>query len=330
LPDNFSEFDAEFTEVVNPPTPAKVEVPERVPLLPRGKSRSSSVSRTPAKFVPDIEERAPMPSPKRLQPVRASKDTVEDESEGKSKSKNKIAIAGVAAILIVGAGIGLKLFRPAPQAVATNQAPASAATSAATALVPESAEPQTKPSAAPATSQAAQATPAAAPEERRPVGTEMMNQQLNAPSRISPSVKNPQRDAPPPSGFAASGMEGMSGNPQVGNVFGKHAGPVVQRAPEAPHKITVSAGVIQGMLVQKPAPVYPQLAKQAHISGTVVLQITIGKNGATEDVRAVSGPTVLRQAAVDAVRNWRYKPYMINNEATEVEGQASVRFQTSQ
>jgi protein TonB len=334
LPDNFDEFDADVVEVASPPTPAKQERPVTLPVQSRpvpsrDKSRDTVPTRTPAKRLPDAEEPATTLSPRRAKAARESESSRKTETTG--KAKNTIVFVAIGVILVLIALIGVKFYRPASQPVATNQAPAPAPaeTSATAAPVPQSAVTQPTPSAAPAP-QPGQPTPAVAPDLRRPVGTEMMNQQLNAPSRISPNVKNPQRDAPPPSGFAGSGMEGMGGNPQVGNVFGKHNAPVVQRAPEAPHKITVSAGAIQSMLVQKPAPVYPQLAKSAHISGTVVLQVTISKTGATEDVRVVSGPTVLRQAAVDAVRNWRYKPYVVNNEPTEVEGQASVRFETSQ
>jgi protein TonB len=80
------------------------------------------------------------------------------------------------------------------------------------------------------------------------------------------------------------------------------------------------------MLIQMTQPVYPVIAKSARISGTVVLHATISTNGTIKDLQATSGPVALRQAAVDAVRTWRYKPYMLNNEPVEVETTINVVF----
>jgi protein TonB len=73
------------------------------------------------------------------------------------------------------------------------------------------------------------------------------------------------------------------------------------------------------MLIQKTPPIYPPIARAARVSGTVELHATISKNGTIKDLHVVSGPAMLQQAAVDAVRNWRYKPYKLNNEPVEVE-----------
>jgi protein TonB len=80
------------------------------------------------------------------------------------------------------------------------------------------------------------------------------------------------------------------------------------------------------MLLQKTQPVYPPIAKAARVSGTVVLQATISKTGAIENLRVVSGPAMLQQAALDAVRSWRYRPYLLNNEPVEVETTVNVIF----
>ena len=60
--------------------------------------------------------------------------------------------------------------------------------------------------------------------------------------------------------------------------------------------------------------------------GTVVLQATISKTGTIEDLHVVSGPAMLQQAAMDAVRTWRYRPYLLNNEPVEVETTVNVIF----
>jgi len=84
--------------------------------------------------------------------------------------------------------------------------------------------------------------------------------------------------------------------------------------------------VMQGNLLSKTQPIYPAIAKAARISGTVVLQATISKNGTIENLHVVSGPAMLQQAAMDAVRTWKYKPYLLNGDPVEVETQVNVVF----
>lgn len=93
-----------------------------------------------------------------------------------------------------------------------------------------------------------------------------------------------------------------------------------------PRKIAISSGVAQGNLIRNPRPEYPQEAKSSGVSGTVVIQATIGKDGRISDAHAVSGPSALRQAAVDAVKNWVYKPYLLNGEAVEVDTTINIVF----
>jgi TonB family protein len=158
-----------------------------------------------------------------------------------------------------------------------------------------------------------------------PVQSKMMNDQLSAPKVIPHSAGTANTDdAPPPASFGAGGMQGLGDNNAIGNVFGGQGALKVKAAP--PRIVTVSSGVAVGMLVQKTAPVYPPIAKTAGVSGTVVLEAIISKTGAIEDLRIVSGPVMLRKAAEDAVRTWRYRPYKLNNEPTEVETTINVIF----
>jgi protein TonB len=78
--------------------------------------------------------------------------------------------------------------------------------------------------------------------------------------------------------------------------------------------------------MQKITPQYPAIAKAARIQGTVVLQATISKTGSIENLRVVSGPPMLQQAAMDAVRQWRYRPYLLNGDPVEVETTVNVVF----
>jgi TonB family protein len=83
---------------------------------------------------------------------------------------------------------------------------------------------------------------------------------------------------------------------------------------------------MQGLFLRKVAPVYPPLARQARIQGTVMLNAVIGKDGAILDLKLVSGHPMLAPAAMEAVRQWRYKPYLLEGTAVEVETNIQVNF----
>lgn len=93
-----------------------------------------------------------------------------------------------------------------------------------------------------------------------------------------------------------------------------------------PRFINVSASVAQGMLLKKVAPEYPVAARNSYTTGTVVLQATIDKEGRIKNLRAVSGPDALQGAALDAVRQWRYRPYLLNGLPVEVMTTINVIF----
>ena len=88
----------------------------------------------------------------------------------------------------------------------------------------------------------------------------------------------------------------------------------------------VSSGVMEGMLIDKVVPRYPDIAREMLLSGTVVLQATISRTGTIENLRVVEGPAMLRQAALDAVKQWCYRPYMLNGQPVEVETTVNVQF----
>jgi TonB family protein len=88
----------------------------------------------------------------------------------------------------------------------------------------------------------------------------------------------------------------------------------------------VSGGIMAGNILSKVTPVYPQDAKDQKISGSVVLHAIIGKDGAISQLDAVSGPAELRQSALDAVKQWVYKPYLLNGQPTEVETTITVNY----
>lgn len=100
--------------------------------------------------------------------------------------------------------------------------------------------------------------------------------------------------------------------------------------PEAPLKprepLHVSSGVQQANLIYAPKPVYPQLARSARVQGTVKLQAIIAVDGSIRNLRMISGPPLLVNAALDAVRHWQYKPTMLNGSPVEVITDIDVNF----
>jgi protein TonB len=89
-------------------------------------------------------------------------------------------------------------------------------------------------------------------------------------------------------------------------------------------------GVSEGLLLERVNPSYPEIAKRLHIAGTVALAATISKTGRIEDLRVLSGHPMLREAAIEAVKNWRYRPYSLNGEPVEVETTIEIHFTLAQ
>jgi protein TonB len=157
--------------------------------------------------------------------------------------------------------------------------------------------------------------------------SEMQDNTLRAPSKIPKDIKNVVESAAPTTGVA--GMSGLGGIGGAGGVAGGIGGlaasqPVVKAAVRGP--VRISSGVTKANCIACPQPFYPQIAKSAHIQGSVTLQATISKSGTIENLVVVSGPPLLRQAAIDGVRNWRYKPTILDGEAAEVITEIQINF----
>jgi len=144
---------------------------------------------------------------------------------------------------------------------------------------------------------------------------------IRQPSRIPKSTAGDGPIAPAP--------EVPWGSPQGRNPLAQIVddGPSARYVhPTLAHPTRVSGGVMEGALIQKVQPVYPSLALMSHIQGPVVLQALISRAGEIENLRVVSGSPYLSRAALEAVRQWRYRPYRLNNEPVEVETQIVVNF----
>jgi len=178
--------------------------------------------------------------------------------------------------------------------------------------------------------------PAAAPVKIvKQIQTDIVNGQLRTPTKIPEKVQMIKEDeAPPPmaaTGGVVGGVPGGVPGGQMGGVIGGiiSSTPVAVPKVATPQRVRVSQGVSQGLLIRKVQPNYPPLARQARIQGNVVLTAEISKDGSIENLRLVSGHPMLAPAAIEAVKQWKYKPYFLNGEPVEVETQVTVIFSLS-
>ena len=92
-------------------------------------------------------------------------------------------------------------------------------------------------------------------------------------------------------------------------------------------RVRVSQGVVKGLLTNRVEPTYPPVAREARIHGEVVLTAIIDRDGNIENLQLVSGHPMLAPAAINAVKQWQYKPYLLNGQAVEVETTITVNFE---
>ncbi|HEU5413229.1 MAG TPA: energy transducer TonB [Candidatus Angelobacter sp.] len=93
-----------------------------------------------------------------------------------------------------------------------------------------------------------------------------------------------------------------------------------------PLKLRVSQGVAEGLVLHKVPPHYPEEAKEKHITGDVILGVTIDHSGNVSELKAISGDPLLARAAAEAVKQWKYKPYLLNGEPVEIETTVRISF----
>jgi periplasmic protein TonB len=178
--------------------------------------------------------------------------------------------------------------------------------------------------------------PAAAPVKVvKQIQTDIINGQLRTPTKIPEKVQMiKEEEAPPPMSSMAGVVGGVPGGVPGGQMGGVIGG-IISSAPVAvpkvatPQRVRVSQGVTQGLLIKRIQPAYPPLARQARIQGTVLLQAEISKSGDIENLRLISGHPMLAPSAIEAVKQWKYRPYILNGEPVEVETQITVNFTLS-
>jgi protein TonB len=158
--------------------------------------------------------------------------------------------------------------------------------------------------------------------------SEIVDGALRTPSKIPKKVQMIEHEEAPSQnagvvGGVVGGVPGGSSGGVIGGIIGSAAPPPKVATPQ---KLRVSSGVADGLKIHDVTPAYPQMARIAHTQGDVLLQATISKSGVIENLRAVQGHPILIQAAMDAVKQWKYKPYILNGEPVEVETTIKVQF----
>jgi len=176
--------------------------------------------------------------------------------------------------------------------------------------------------------------PAAAPVKVVKIQSEMVNGQLRTPTKIPQKVQMIKEEEAPPdlgAGGVPGGVPGGIPGGSAGGVIGGIIGSTPTAVPKiaAPARVRVSQGVSNGLLIRKVQPTYPPLARQARIQGQVVLHAEISKEGTIQNLQLISGHAMLAPAAIEAVKQWRYKPYLLNGEPVAVDTEVIVNFSLS-
>ena len=179
--------------------------------------------------------------------------------------------------------------------------------------------------------------PAAAQVQKvvRQLETDMLSTgALRTPSKIPTKVEMiKEEEAPPPmaaTGGVVGGVPGGIPGGQLGGVIGgivnSTSAAVPKFVPVVPQRVRISQGVTKGLLIHRVEPAYPPLARAARVQGEVVLSAVIDVNGQITNLQLVSGHPMLVPSAIAAVRQWHYKPYLLNGTPVEVETTITVIF----
>jgi len=175
--------------------------------------------------------------------------------------------------------------------------------------------------------------PAAPVRIVKPVARLIQAGKMMAPTVIPKKVNIIKEQEMPPDvgavgvvGGVPGGMPGGSAGGVLGGIIGGTGGGPPPPPRPTPSRIRVGGNVQAASLIHQVMPQYPQIAKTAHIQGTVILHAIISKEGTVQELQYISGPPLLMRSAMDAVREWRYKPTLLNGEPVEVDTTISVVF----
>ena len=287
-------------------------------------------------------------------------------SEPESSSGVKIWLVALAAMLLLAAG-GYAAWALYGHSLNSSGSPSSvvkpATSSAATppAVAPASSSPVSTSSALPSSPSSSSAIPSAATVAAQPSKPSVLTQDIHnlqkpaiavsddstassssesaAPAvAIKPSTNAPimVKSAGSKRGGAKPEPDADAPVPDVINITsaGNASLPNLMNTPSAPapvlQTVNISQGVSQGLLIKKSPPSYPASAMRLRIEGPVALLATVSKTGNISAVKIISGDPNLARAAVEAVKQWKYKPYLLNGAPVEIQTQVTVNFKLPQ
>jgi len=147
----------------------------------------------------------------------------------------------------------------------------------------------------------------------------IVKNEASKPAPPTPPQPDPAQVPAPPSLAVASNT-----NDQAISGIMSTTAPTLPQQP--PQKLKISQGVSQGLLIKSVGPIYPAQARQMRLQGAVELLASIGKDGSITSVKVISGDSVLAHAAIDAVKQWKYKPYYLNDQPVAIQTQVTVKF----
>lgn len=177
---------------------------------------------------------------------------------------------------------------------------------------------------------------AAAPRIVKPVARLIQAGKMMAPTVIPKKVEMIKEEEMPPDvgavgvvGGVPGGIAGGSAGGVLGGIIGGTGGGMPPPPKPTQQRVRIGGNVQAAKMVRQIQPLYPQIAKTAHVQGTVMLHAIIAKDGSVQELQYVSGPALLMRSAMDAVRQWKYQPTLLNGEPVEVDTTISVVFTLS-
>jgi periplasmic protein TonB len=177
---------------------------------------------------------------------------------------------------------------------------------------------------------------AAAPRIVKPIARIIQAGKMMAPTVIPKKVEMIKEEEMPPDVGAAGvvggvpgGIAGGSAGGVLGGIIGGTGGGMPPPPKPSQQRVRIGGNVQAAKMVRQIQPLYPQIAKTAHVQGTVILHAIIAKDGSVQELQYISGPALLMRSAMDAVHQWKYQPTLLNGEPVEVDTTISVVFTLS-
>jgi periplasmic protein TonB len=306
----------------------------------------TAVAAAPAKEVADPEivpfEATAVPAPVRTEPPifsSLSGPEAQEQSSGGGAARKFVFILIAAALVVAGYVGWTKMHVSQNPVAAQEQSVRSQPTVVVTPPVPATPEqqPVSAPAAQPMTETTAQQPeeisiePDAKPAPAKPTPVLLKTAPASkeaAPAKPAPIVVKNDFSAPKSEAAMLPPVPpSIPSTPDTNTVASIVNVPVhVPNPVRETQTLKVSQGVSQGMLIKRVQPIYPAQAKQMHLEGAVQLMASIAKDGSIRSVKQVSGDAILGRSAIEAVRQWKYKPYFLNGEPVEIQTQITVNF----